>query len=93
MDHTKSFADRIEETLIAGILGVMTVITFANVVMRYVFNQNILWALELTVFLFGWLVLLPFLGVLFVFLILVTYVPWISTFLPNTFMGPEIITK
>ncbi|MFN3248423.1 TRAP transporter large permease [Roseibium album] len=36
---------------------------------------------------------LPFLAVLFVFLILVTYVPWISTFLPNTFMGPEIITK
>ena len=33
----------------------------------------------------------PFLGVLFVFLIIVTYVPWISTFLPNTFMGPEII--
>jgi C4-dicarboxylate transporter DctQ subunit len=58
MDHTKSFADRIEETLIAGILGVMTLITFANVVTRYGFNQNILWALELTVFLFGWLVLL-----------------------------------
>ena len=36
---------------------------------------------------------LPFVAVLFVFLILVTYVPWISTFLPNTFMGPEIITK
>ena len=36
---------------------------------------------------------LPFLAVLFVFLIIVTYVPWISTFLPNTFMGPEIITK
>ena len=36
---------------------------------------------------------LPFLGVLFVFLILVTYVPWISTFLPNMIMGPEIITK
>ncbi|MGB1235092.1 MAG: TRAP transporter small permease [Planktomarina sp.] len=58
MDHTKAFSDRIEETLIAGILGVMTLITFANVVMRYGFNQNILWALELTVFLFGWLVLL-----------------------------------
>ena len=53
-----SFTDRIEETLIAVILGAMTVITFANVVMRYAFNQNILWALELTVFLFGWLVLL-----------------------------------
>ena len=36
---------------------------------------------------------LPFLGVLFVFLILVTYVPWLSTFLPNTLMGPELITK
>jgi C4-dicarboxylate transporter DctM subunit len=36
---------------------------------------------------------LPFLGVLFVFLILITYVPWISTFLPNMIMGPEIITK
>ena len=36
---------------------------------------------------------LPFLAVLFVFLILVTYVPWLSTFLPNTFMGPEIVTR
>lgn len=36
---------------------------------------------------------LPFLGVLFIFLIIVTYVPWISTFLPNTFMGPEVIIK
>ena len=36
---------------------------------------------------------LPFLGVLFVFLTLVTYIPWISTFLPNMIMGPEIILK
>ncbi|KNG92350.1 TRAP transporter large permease [Pseudaestuariivita atlantica] len=36
---------------------------------------------------------LPFLAVLFVFLIMVTYIPWLSTFLPNTFMGPELITK
>ncbi|PIE11692.1 MAG: C4-dicarboxylate ABC transporter permease [Rhodobacterales bacterium] len=36
---------------------------------------------------------LPFLAVLFVFLILVTYVPWISTWLPTTLMGPEIITN
>jgi len=36
---------------------------------------------------------LPFLAVLFVFLIIVTYVPWISTVLPNAMMGPEIITK
>ncbi len=53
-----SFIDRIEETLIAVLLGSMTLITFANVVARKLFNSNILWGLELTVFLFGWLVLL-----------------------------------
>ena len=36
---------------------------------------------------------LPFLAVLFVFLILITYVPAISTFLPTLFMGPEIIVN
>lgn len=34
---------------------------------------------------------LPWLGILFVFLIIVTYVPWVSTYLPNTLMGPEIV--
>ena len=48
---------KLEETLIALILGAMTTITFANVVARFM-NSNILWALELTVFLFAWLVLL-----------------------------------
>ena len=50
--------DQLEETLIAIILVVMTGFTFANVVARYVFNANIFYALELTVFLFAWLVLL-----------------------------------
>jgi len=36
---------------------------------------------------------LPFLGVLFLFLILVTYVPAISTWLPNSTMGPELVVK
>jgi C4-dicarboxylate transporter DctQ subunit len=52
------FVDSIEETSIAICLGLMTVITFANVVARYVFHANILWALEATVFLFAWLVLM-----------------------------------
>jgi C4-dicarboxylate transporter DctQ subunit len=51
-------SDVIEEGAIALILGLMTLITFANVVARYIFNSNILWALEMTVFLFAWLVLL-----------------------------------
>ncbi len=53
-----SATDKLEENLIALLMGLMTVITFANVVARYVFNSNILWALEVTVFLFAWLVLL-----------------------------------
>ncbi|MEQ3709090.1 MAG: TRAP transporter small permease [Tateyamaria sp.] len=53
-----SWFDRLEETLIGLILGIMTVLTFANVVARYAFNANIFFALELTVFLFAWLVLL-----------------------------------
>ncbi|SDX07693.1 C4-dicarboxylate transporter, DctM subunit [Albimonas donghaensis] len=36
---------------------------------------------------------LPWLGILFVFLIMVTYIPALSTFLPTYFMGPEIITR
>ena len=56
--ENSGFLDRLEETIIAAILGIMTIVTFANVVARYVFNSNILWALELTVFLFAWLALL-----------------------------------
>lgn len=46
-----------EETAIAVLLGLMTVITFANVVARYVFSDNILWALEVTGFLNAWMIL------------------------------------
>jgi len=35
----------------------------------------------------------PWLGILFIFLIMVTYIPELSTFLPNMAMGPEIITQ
>ena len=34
---------------------------------------------------------LPWVSILFLFLILVTYVPWISTWLPTLLMGPEIV--
>ena len=36
---------------------------------------------------------MPWLGILFVFLILITYIPWLSTVVPTYFMGPEIIVK
>ena len=49
--------NELEETAIAIILGAMTIITFVNVVMRYVFNASLIWGLELTLALFAWLVL------------------------------------
>lgn len=52
-----NWTDKVEETLIAFFLGAMTLLTFVNVIMRYLFNDNILWALELTVFMFAWMVL------------------------------------
>ncbi|MCC0044300.1 MAG: TRAP transporter large permease [Brucellaceae bacterium] len=36
---------------------------------------------------------MPFVAVLFLFLILVTYVPILSTWLPYSLMGPEIVTR
>ena len=57
MSAERSTMDAIEETVIAAILGAMTVITFANVVVRKL-GGNILWAQEVTVFLFAWLVIL-----------------------------------
>lgn len=48
----------IEETLIAFILGMMTLITFVNVVLRYLFNDALIWGLEVVLILFAWLVLL-----------------------------------
>lgn len=52
------FIHSLEETIIAFILGAMTLITFVNVVLRYVFNNSLIWGLEVTLILFAWLVLL-----------------------------------
>jgi C4-dicarboxylate transporter DctQ subunit len=71
MHQKPSMSDRIEETIIAVLLGLMTLITFVNVVVRKAYAneppafikliklENIgLWGNELTVFLFAWLCLL-----------------------------------
>jgi len=36
---------------------------------------------------------LPWVSIMFIFLIMVTYIPSISTWLPTTMMGPEVITR
>lgn len=53
-----SFLHRVEEGFLAFLLAGMTIITFSQVVARYVFNTGAIWALELTTFFFAWLVIL-----------------------------------
>jgi C4-dicarboxylate transporter DctQ subunit len=50
--------DRLEEGAIAFLLAVMTLITFGQVIARYVFDYSFVWALELVTFLFAWLIFL-----------------------------------
>ncbi|MFO6463817.1 TRAP transporter small permease [Jannaschia sp. KMU-145] len=47
----------LEETAIAILLGSMTLLTFIAVVLRYVFNSQLIWSLEVILILFAWLVI------------------------------------
>lgn len=49
---------RLEEGVIALLLAGMTLLTFFQVVLRYVFNSGVLWGLEATLYMFGWMVLI-----------------------------------
>ncbi len=49
--------DRLEEFLTAAFLAIMTLLTFSQVVLRYVFDTGLVWLLEATIYLFSWLVL------------------------------------
>lgn len=49
---------RLEEGLLALLLAAMTLLTFVQVVMRYVFSTGFTWSLEATTYMFGWMVLL-----------------------------------
>lgn len=49
--------ERVEEAIIALLFAAMVLITFSQVVARYVFNSGAIWAVELTTYCFAWLVL------------------------------------
>ncbi|HSN19898.1 MAG TPA: TRAP transporter small permease [Usitatibacter sp.] len=53
-----AWLERLEEGLIALLLAVMTIVSFVQVVARYVFNYSFTSALELTTSLFAWLIFL-----------------------------------
>ncbi len=36
---------------------------------------------------------LPWLGILLLFLVVITYIPWVSTALPNAMFGPETVNR
>lgn len=57
MTRLGRFVNSFEETVIAILLGAMTLVTFINVVLRYGFGSSLLWGLEVTTILFAWLVL------------------------------------
>lgn len=57
MERLGRIVNDIEEGVIALLFAAMTLVTFTQVVLRYVFNSGFVWALELTVYLFAWLVL------------------------------------
>jgi C4-dicarboxylate transporter, DctQ subunit len=48
--------EHFEEGLIVFLMAAMTVVTFMQVVARYVFNYSFVWALELTGVMFAWLI-------------------------------------
>lgn len=48
--------EHIEEGLLAFLMAAMTLITFSQVIARYVFNYSFVWVFELTGVMFAWLI-------------------------------------
>jgi C4-dicarboxylate transporter, DctQ subunit len=57
VDTVGRVVNALEEGVIALLFAAMTLVTFIQVVLRYGFNTGFVWALELTTYLFAWLVL------------------------------------
>ena len=51
----RSLLDRVVGGVLALILGVMTILVFASVVLRYVMNSPVTWSEELASLLFAWI--------------------------------------
>ena len=58
MQQVNRWLSRTEEALIVLFLAGMCVITFVQVILRYVFNSGFGWAVEATTYMFGWMVLI-----------------------------------
>ena len=58
MKALRNTINHLEEGLLAFLLALMTVLTFVQVVLRYVFNTGLVWSLEATTYSFAALVLI-----------------------------------
>lgn len=58
MSGFRNIVNRLEEGLLAFLLALMTLLTFVQVVLRYVFNTGLSWSLEATTYSFAALVLI-----------------------------------
>jgi C4-dicarboxylate transporter DctQ subunit len=54
----RAAADHLEEGFLIVALAAMTLLTFVQVVLRYIFGTGFVWSLEVTQYLFAWLVLI-----------------------------------
>jgi C4-dicarboxylate transporter, DctQ subunit len=54
----RAVVDRLEEAFMIAALAAMTLLTFVQVVLRYAFGTGLVWSLEVTTYLFAWLVLI-----------------------------------
>jgi len=57
MQAVRTVLNRLEEWLMAALLAFMTVLTFVQVILRYLFNSGWVWSLEATTYAFAALVL------------------------------------
>jgi len=57
MERFSKLVNTFEETVLTVLLAGMTLVTFSQVVARYVFNTGAVWALELTTLMFAWMIL------------------------------------
>jgi C4-dicarboxylate transporter DctQ subunit len=58
MRRARDWLDRLEEIFMAVALAFMTLLTFVQVTLRYVFDSGFVWSLEATTYTFAWLVLI-----------------------------------
>lgn len=58
MKQLDRFIDLLEKYSITLLFAIATLLLFANVVLRYLFDTGMVWALELVQYLFAWVVLI-----------------------------------